>query len=120
MGACPLGSLQNSLSAYKFKFPYYVAGLLLFFGTLFGRLICGFLCPFGLLQDLLHKIPFPFKFKMFKADRYLRKLKYAILIVLVIILVMNSLMIKMFMHQVKKSVKQLRQWYTRMKWLAVL
>lgn len=86
VGACPLGSLQNSLSAYKFKFPYYVVGLLLFFGTLFGRLICGFFCPFGLLQDLLHKIPFPVKLKKFKADRYLRKLKYVILIVLVIIL----------------------------------
>ena len=86
VGACPVGSLQNSLSSYRFKIPYYVIGLILFFGTLLGRLICGFLCPFGLLQDLLNKIPFPIKLKRFKGDRYLRWLKYAVLIVMVIIL----------------------------------
>ena len=86
VGACPIGSLQNSLSSFRFKIPYYVIGLILFFGTLLGRLICGFLCPFGLLQDLLNKIPFPVKLKRFKGDKYLRWLKYAVLIVLVIIL----------------------------------
>lgn len=86
VGACPVGALQNSLSSYKFKFPYYVLGLLIFFGTLFGRLICGFLCPFGLLQDLLNKIPFPVKIKKFKGDRLLRYLKYIVLIVAVIIM----------------------------------
>ena len=86
IGACPVGSLQNALSSYKFKIPYYITGLILFFGALMGRLICGFLCPFGFLQDLLNKIPFPVKIKKFKADRYLRMLKYLVLIVLVIIL----------------------------------
>ena len=86
VGACPIGSLQNALSANKFKFPYYVLGLLLFFGAVLGRLVCGFLCPFGLLQDLLHKIPFPKKIGTFKGDKLLRKLKYAVLIVLVIVL----------------------------------
>ncbi len=86
VGSCPIGSLQNALSANKFKFPYYVLGLLIFFGALLGRLVCGFLCPFGLLQDLLHKIPFPKKIKSFKGDKLLRKLKYAVLIVTVIIL----------------------------------
>lgn len=86
VGACPLGALQNSLSGMKFKIPYYVLGLLLFFGALCGRLVCGFLCPFGLLQDLLHKIPFPKKIKTFKGDKLLRGLKYVILAVLVIIL----------------------------------
>ena len=86
VGACPIGSLQNALSANKFRFPYYVLGLLLFFGAVLGRLVCGFLCPFGLLQDLLHKIPFPKKIKTFKGDKLLRKVKYAVLIVLVIVL----------------------------------
>ena len=86
VGACPVGSLQNALSANKFKLPYYVLGLLIFFGAVLGRLVCGFLCPFGLLQDLLHKIPFPKKIKTFKGDKTLRKLKYAVLIVLVIVL----------------------------------
>lgn len=86
VGACPIGSLQNTLSSYKFKFPYYVLGLIFFFGTLLGRLICGFICPFGFIQDPLHKIPFPKKIKTFKGDKLLRKLKYIVLIVMVIIL----------------------------------
>ena len=86
VGACPVGSLQNALSANKFRLPYYVLGLLIFFGAVLGRLVCGFLCPFGLLQDLLHKIPFPKKIKTFKGDKTLRKLKYAVLILLVIVL----------------------------------
>lgn len=86
VGACPIGSLQNSLSGYSFKFPYYVLGLMIFFGTILGRMICGFLCPFGFFQDLLNKIPFPKKIKTFKGDKILRKFKYLVLIVMVIIL----------------------------------
>ncbi|MBQ7703133.1 MAG: 4Fe-4S binding protein [Firmicutes bacterium] len=85
VGACPIGSLQNSLSGMSVKIPYYVLGLLIFFGALLGRAICGFICPFGLLQDLLNKIPFVKKIRTFRGDRQLRKLKYAVLIVLVII-----------------------------------
>jgi len=86
VGACPIGSLQNSLSSYSFKFPYYVMGLLIFFGALLGRLICGFICPFGLFQDLIYKIPFVKKIHTFKGDKLLRKLKYVVLVVLVIVL----------------------------------
>ncbi len=85
VGACPIGALQNSLSGMTFRFPYYVLGLLIFFGAFLGRAVCGFLCPFGLLQDLLNKIPFPKKIRTFKADRGLRRLKYIVLAVLVII-----------------------------------
>ncbi|MCQ2535699.1 MAG: 4Fe-4S binding protein [Lachnospiraceae bacterium] len=86
VGACPIGSLQNTLSGLKFKFPYYVLGLLIFFGTVLGRIVCGFLCPFGLVQDLLYKIPFYKKIKEWKGDRILRYLKYVILVVCVIAL----------------------------------
>lgn len=86
VGACPVGSLQNSLSSLKFKFPYYVLGILIFFGTLFGRVVCGFFCPFGLIQDLINKIPFYKKIKEWKGDRILRYLKYILLIVFVIVL----------------------------------
>ena len=86
VGSCPIGALQNALSASRFRFPYYIIGLLLFFGTLFGRLICGFLCPFGLLQDLLFRIPAAGKRNTWKGDRLLRRLKYAVLLVLVIVL----------------------------------
>ena len=61
VGACPIGSLQGFLSGLKFRFPYYVLGFLIFFGALLGRAVCGFLCPFGFFQELLHKIPFPIK-----------------------------------------------------------
>ena len=63
-----------------------MAGLLIFFGAVLGRAVCGLLCPFGLFQDLLYKIPFPVKVHTFKGDRILRKLKYLILILLVIVL----------------------------------
>ena len=33
-------------------------------GVVLGRFVCGFLCPFGLIQDLLHKIKTP-KLKKF-------------------------------------------------------
>ena len=85
-GACPIGSLQAVLGSWNFKFAYYVVGFLIFVGALFGRLVCGFLCPFGLIQDLLNKIPFPKKIRTFRGDKLLRKLKYVIFLVFVIIL----------------------------------
>ena len=57
VGACPLGALQNAIAASADRPAFYVVGLLLLFGLLLGRVICGFLCPFGLLQELLNKIP---------------------------------------------------------------
>ena len=86
VGACPIGSLQSSLGALRFRLPAYVLGLLIFFGALLGRTVCGFLCPFGWLQELLHSIPFFRKTNRFALDRPLRKCKYAVLAVLVVIL----------------------------------
>ena len=87
-GACPIGSLQAVIGSWNFKFAYYVVGFLIFVGALLGRLVCGFLCPFGLIQDLLNKIPFPKKIRTFRGDKVLRKLKYVIFLVFVIILPM--------------------------------
>ena len=53
-GACPIGSLQAVIGSWNFKMAYYVIGFLIFVGALLGRLVCGFLCPFGLIQDLLN------------------------------------------------------------------
>ena len=54
ISSCPLGSFQTAIMNKQNKgFPFYMIGLLLFFGILLGRLICGFLCPFGLLQEIL-------------------------------------------------------------------
>ena len=89
VGACPIGSLQSFLGGLRFRFPYYVLGPLIFFGALLGRAVCGLLCPFGLLQELLNKIPFP-KRDRFRADKPLRALKYAVLGILVVVLPLCS------------------------------
>lgn len=88
LGSCPIGALQSVLGSRGFKFAFYIAGFLMLVGAICGRFICGFLCPFGFIQDLLHKIPFPKKIKTFKGDKLLRILKYVILLVFVIILPM--------------------------------
>lgn len=88
LGACPIGAMQAVIGSWNFKFAFYVSGFLIFIGALMGRLVCGWLCPFGLVQDLLHKIPFPYKVQAFRGDRLLRKLKYLILAVFVILLPM--------------------------------
>lgn len=85
VGACPLGSLQNSLKASDTKTPYYVIGILALFGLIFARTICGFLCPVGLGQELLYKIKTP-KLKKNRVTRVLSYLKYVLLVVLVFIL----------------------------------
>ena len=88
LGACPIGAMQAVIGHWNFKFAFYIAGFLMFIGALTGRFVCGFLCPFGLIQDLLHKLPFPKKIKTFRGDFLLRKLKYVILAVFVILLPM--------------------------------
>lgn len=85
VGACPLGSLQAALNNIRFKLPLYVVGTLLIFGVLFGRAICAFLCPFGLVQELLYKIPTK-KIKKSRFTRALSGLKYVVLAVFVIAL----------------------------------
>ncbi len=85
LGACPIGAMQAVIGNWNFKFAFYVSGFLIFTGALIGRFVCGWLCPFGLIQDLLHKIPFPKKIRSFRGDCILRKLKYVILVIFVIL-----------------------------------
>ena len=85
-GSCPIGALQAVIGSPNYKFSYYVVGFLFFVGALIGRGVCGYLCPFGLVQDLLHKIPFVKKIGTFKWDKPLRKAKYLILLIFVILL----------------------------------
>jgi len=85
IGACPLGSIQNALAESKTKAPTYVLGIILLYCILFGRTICGWLCPGGLLQELLYKIKTP-KLKKNRITRALSYFKYVLLVVLVIII----------------------------------
>ena len=83
VGACPLGALQNALAQSGTAAPYYVLGILVLFGLLLGRTICGFLCPVGLGQELLYKIKTP-KLKKSRYTRILSYLKYVVLAVFAI------------------------------------
>ena len=85
IGACPLGALQNALAAAKHTAPWYVLGILLLYGIMLGRTICGWLCPLGLIQELLHRIPTP-KIRKSRITRALSWLKYIVLAVFVIAL----------------------------------
>jgi len=85
VGSCPIGSLQAVLASYKYKFSFYVTGIIVFFGMLAGKWICGWLCPFGWLQDLLHKIPVK-KLKIPKKLKWLEHSKYVFLVVFVVAL----------------------------------
>ena len=83
-GSCPIGALQAAVGSPQYRFSYYIVGFLLLLGMLLGRAICGFLCPFGWLQEMLHKIPT----KKFSSQKLkpLRYLKYGILVVMVCML----------------------------------
>lgn len=84
IGSCPLGALQNALSASKTKTPAYIFGIIILFGLLLGRTICGWLCPVGLGQELLYKIKTP-KVKKNRVTRVMSYFKYVLLIALVVI-----------------------------------
>ena len=86
LGSCPIGSLQAVLASRDFKMSFYITGFLIATGAILGRFVCGWLCPFGLFQDLLNKIPIGKKIRKIRGERYLKLLKYLILAVFVILL----------------------------------
>ena len=86
LAACPIGSLQAVLNSSAYKVSLYVFGLLSMFGVLFGRLVCGWMCPFGLVQDLFYKIKVGGKKKNLPGHKYLRYLRFVVLAVMVIAL----------------------------------
>ncbi|MEF9879198.1 MAG: redoxin family protein [Clostridia bacterium] len=83
VGACPLGALQNALASSGARAPYYVLGILMLYGVILGRTICGWLCPLGLIQELFHKIPTP-KIQKNRFTKVLSWLKYVVLAVFVV------------------------------------
>lgn len=86
LGACPIGALQAVVGARHPRFAFYVIGYLSLIGVLVGRFVCGWLCPFGLVQELIHKIPIKKITVPEKMDMALRKLKYVFLVVFVVLL----------------------------------
>ena len=87
--ACPIGAVQQLLGGIRltletgpFYVGLYVAGAIGIIGTAVGRMICGWACPFGLFQELLHKLPSP-KFGIWKGLRFV---KYGLLASTVVLL----------------------------------
>jgi ferredoxin-type protein NapH len=77
---CPIGVLVH-FSGYRI-FPILVIGTLLLFGAIFGRFFCGWICPFGFLQDILYEIPG----KKIKIPKWTHNIKYLVLVLMVILL----------------------------------
>jgi polyferredoxin len=75
--ACPIGVLVN-FSTLRLV-PFVTIGILGLVGMMGGRFVCGWLCPFGFLQDWLHKIPT----KKFNLPYWFTYTKYALLVGLV-------------------------------------
>ncbi len=89
IASCPIGSLQHAFASIRFRLTtgefqagLYVLGSLGIVGSLVGRLPCGWLCPFGMLQELIHKIPS----RKFNIPHVLNYLKYVVLALTVFIL----------------------------------
>jgi polyferredoxin len=104
--SCPIGSLQHSFAimspqrdaaagvsrqvaatvhhaqSFSISAFLYVVGFVGIIGAVFGRLVCGWVCPFGLLQDLLYKIPSP----KLRIPRWARFGKYATLVILAMLI----------------------------------
>lgn len=83
IGSCPIGSLQAVINSAKYKVSYYVLGLIALFGVIFGKFICGWVCPFGWIQELIYKTPLK-KLRWGKRLKITRYLKYIILVVFVL------------------------------------
>ncbi len=86
--ACPIGAMQAVAGSSGFGLSYYVVGSLMLIGVILGRAVCGFLCPFGLFQELLHKIPSPKRVLLWKKLIYV---KYVILLLFVVLLPVVSM-----------------------------
>lgn len=80
--ACPIGALQAVGSSEKFSLGFYALGFVLALGVVFGRAVCGFICPFGFIQELLHKIPSPKK-RIYKPLTYIKYVMLAVFVILI-------------------------------------
>lgn len=77
--SCPIGILGHYLALGLV--PIFLIGTILLFGALAGRAFCGWVCPFGFLQELLYKIP-SLKFSLWRPLRFGR---YAVLLITAIL-----------------------------------
>lgn len=74
-GSCPVGAFQSLAAGYGRTISLYIIGFLLTVGALGGRFVCGWLCPFGLVQELVYRG----KRITRKLPHLLEKVKYLVL-----------------------------------------
>lgn len=86
---CPMGALQQLMGNIRFNLEsghyflgLYVVGCIGVVGSFLGRLVCGWACPFGFIQEMIYKIRSP----KFGIPRVLRFVKYGVLLFMVILL----------------------------------
>lgn len=84
VAGCPLNFMQHLFAGGFRNLPIRSLCWLLLLALAFGRLICGWLCPFGLVQDLLDKIPAP-KIPKSEWTRRLSYLKYVFLALFIVV-----------------------------------
>jgi len=72
--SCPIGGLQHFLNLHLF--PFYIAGFFGAIGVVIGRMACGWVCPFGMLQDYLYKL----KTIKLKLPYWFTYIKYGVLV----------------------------------------
>ncbi|MCK5684252.1 4Fe-4S binding protein, partial [bacterium] len=83
--SCPIGAIQAVAGGMPHKFSLYMFSFLGVIGMSTGRAVCGWLCPFGLFQDLIHKIPF-WKYDIKYKFRIMKYTKYMVLIIFVFLM----------------------------------
>ncbi len=85
IASCPIGALQALLNRRGYQVPFAALGFFFLFGCVLGCFVCGWLCPFGLVQDLLFMIPLFHKRKHLPLHKVFKYTKYVVLVGLVII-----------------------------------
>lgn len=78
--SCPIGALEHFFAIRAV--PFYALGLIGMVGVVFGRMPCGWICPFGFLQDLMYRI----RSVKCRIPRVFTHVKYVVLLFLVFII----------------------------------
>jgi ferredoxin-type protein NapH len=76
--ACPLGAMGQFAGVGLI--PLTVIGGIALAGLVAGRILCGWACPFGFVQDLLYKVPYA----KFSIPAWTRFIKYGVFVGLVV------------------------------------